>query len=356
MNKFVPDNMEHLVVYRNDNEFCSWPFNAGMWKISDNEILVGFMNHACDYSNPKQLTHRRVEFFGHISAVRSLDGGKTWGGIETIADNLQVNEHLNFGQIAVNTSHDFSQSNVLLSCWTTPNSGAVDCKAWIKLSKDGGRSWGEAVLLPDFGLPRIQGRPSYLVRPDGTILLFLTARPDTNKYDRPVVYASFDGGANWTLVSYLPNSNEFRIICPSPVQMKDGTMLVATRNKISFQAAYNELYESVDGGMTWRLRSRISEHGDTVHLTAMRDGRLFAVYGYRIPPYGIRARVSEDQVKTWGPEMILRADGGSRDLGYPRAVEVSDGEMLATYYFNSKDDTIQMNGGVRHIAGTRIKL
>ncbi|MNW22538.1 hypothetical protein D3C71_2240700 [compost metagenome] len=54
---------------------------------------------------------------------------------------------------------------------------------------------------------------------------------------------------------------------------------------------------------------------------------------------------------------MLRDDGGNRDLGYPRATEVGKGEILATYYFNSKDDPIQMNGGgVRHIAGTILKV
>jgi hypothetical protein len=358
MNKsktIVPEGMEHLVLYRNEGEFSSWPFNAGMWKISKNEILVGFMNIACDYTNLKQLTHRRVEFFGRVAAVRSTDGGRSWGEPETIAHNLEVNEQLNFGNAAVITSHDFSDPNVLLSCWTTPNSGAPDAKAWVKLSKDGGRSWGPAALLPECNIPRFQGRSSYLVRPDGVILLFLTARPDNNKYDRPVVYASYDGGANWTLISYMPNSNEYRIICPSPVQLKDGALIVAVRCKSSMQAAWSEIYVSVDEGLTWKLRSRINEHGDTVHLTLLQDGRLFAVYGYRIPPYGIRAKVSEDEGRTWGPEMILRDDGGSRDLGYPRAVEVRDGEVLATYYFNSKNDSTQMNGGIRYIGGTLLK-
>ncbi len=54
--------------------------------------------------------------------------------------------------------------------------------------------------------------------------------------------------------------------------------------------------------------------------------------------------------RTWGPEIILRDDGGSWDLGYPNAIEQEPGKVLAIYYFNSKDDPIQMNGGVRHIA------
>ncbi|GBG07804.1 putative BNR/Asp-box repeat domain-containing protein, partial [Paenibacillus agaridevorans] len=44
-----PENMKHVTIYRNDGEFSSWPFNAGMWKINENNILVGFMNIPCDY-------------------------------------------------------------------------------------------------------------------------------------------------------------------------------------------------------------------------------------------------------------------------------------------------------------------
>ncbi|TBL79582.1 exo-alpha-sialidase [Paenibacillus thalictri] len=348
--------MEHLTVYRNEREFSSWPFNAGMWKIAENDILVGFMNIDCDYANPKQLAHRRVEFFGRIATVRSQDGGRTWGMPETLADNIEINEQLNFGASPEVAGVSFGDPRTLLSCWTTPNSGAPDAKAWVKLSGDGGRSWGAAALLPACNIPRFQGRPSYLVRPDGSVLLFLTAKPQHNPYDRPVVYGSYDGGVNWTLLSYMPASGEYRVICPSPVMLADGTIVVAVRCKSSMEGAWSEVYVSEDGGFTWRLRSRINEHGDTVHLTLLQDGRLLAVYGYRIPPFGIRAKISEDEGRTWGPELILRDDGGSKDLGYPRTVEVRPGEVLATYYFNRKDDPIQMNGGVRYIGGTILKL
>jgi len=84
----------------------------------------------------------------------------------------------------------------------------------------------------------------------------------------------------------------------------------------------------------------------------MADGRIVCVYGYRLAPYGIRARVSEDGGTSWGSELILRDDGGSWDLGYPRVIEVKPGLLLTTYYMNTRDDPIQLNGGVRHIART----
>jgi hypothetical protein len=45
----------------------------------------------------------------------------------------------------------------------------------------------------------------------------------------------------------------------------------------------------------------------------------------------------------------VRDDGGSWDLGYPNSWLI-DGKTVGTlYYFNSKDDPIQANGGVRHV-------
>ena len=82
------------------------------------------------------------------------------------------------------------------------------------------------------------------------------------------------------------------------------------------------------------------------------------VYGSRLPPAGLRAVVSEDEGATWGPEIVIRNDGGSWDVGYPRAWEAAPGKIGAIYYFNSKDDPMQVKpvgtlwgaGGVRFIA------
>jgi hypothetical protein len=82
----------------------------------------------------------------------------------------------------------------------------------------------------------------------------------------------------------------------------------------------------------------------------MRDGRVVCVYGYRTMPSGVRYKVSEDGGRTWGREYILRDDGGSWDVGYPRVIEVEPGKLLAVYYINLKNDPVQMNGGIRHIA------
>jgi putative protein kinase ArgK-like GTPase of G3E family len=64
-------------------------------------------------------------------------------------------------------------------------------------------------------------------------------------------------------------------------------------------------------------------------------------YGYRAVPYGIRAKISSDNGKTWGPEIILRQDGRNWDLGYSRTIQRPDGKLVTMYYYSTEEDPQQ---------------
>jgi hypothetical protein len=46
--------------------------------------------------------------------------------------------------------------------------------------------------------------------------------------------------------------------------------------------------------------------------------------------------ISADDGRTWGEEIVLRHDGASWDLGYPRTVERPDGKCVTVYYFHDR--------------------
>ena len=93
-----------------------------------------------------------------------------------------------------------------------------------------------------------------------------------------------------------------------------------------------DLYASDDDGATWTFLTRpvpdTGSGGNPPTLTKLQDGRLCLTYGYRAQPFGIRARLSSDEGMTWDQEIILRDDGGSHDLGYPRTVQRPDGTIV----------------------------
>jgi hypothetical protein len=74
-------------------------------------------------------------------------------------------------------------------------------------------------------------------------------------------------------------------------------------------------------------------------------------HGYRSKPFGIRARLSGDDGQTWSDEIMLRADGGGGDLGYPRTVERPDGKLVTVYYFNDDAQRERYIGGTIWDAG-----
>ena len=78
--------------------------------------------------------------------------------------------------------------------------------------------------------------------------------------------------------------------------------------------------ESVLGhnGNTWAPPFATPLWGFPPHLALLADGRVLCTYGYRRPPYGERACLSDDGV-SWSlrQEVVLRDDVPNGDLGYP---------------------------------------
>jgi hypothetical protein len=157
------------------------------------------------------------------------------------------------------------------------------------------------------------------------------------------------------LVSWVATSETEQLIMPSSVRLDEQTILTAIRCSLragdfAVAPAWIDLYQSTDNGATFHYLNRpvpdTGRGGNPPALTKLDDGRICLVYGYRAAPFGIRARISEDEGKSWGEVIHLREDGTAADLGYPRTVQRADGTLVTTYYFNDHPD------GERFIAAT----
>ncbi len=368
-----PSHVDHDVVYRRENEFCSWPFTSGFWENGSGELIANFTARTVAYASGDEISHDALERGGggapRMVTVRSKDRGRTWDGA-----NPQTDMFASIGRESGRTVErlpepvDFIDPNVLVSSGSAGGFAQKAARGTVRVSRDGGRSWGPTLLLPLEGLVSTTGVQSVLVRPDGRCLLFLFSVDENNANRRPLVYASANGGTEFHFLSYIvPRLDPwgqtdgnyegsirfvgYRWFYPRGYMLPSGRILCVTRcQRDPTGVMWSEVFASDDGGESWAFLSRVNDYGAPCSLVVLPDGRAVAVYGYRLMPSGIRASVSEDGGKSWGPELIVRDDGGSWDLGYPNAWHAGDGLIGTLYYFNSRDDKVQANGGVRHIA------
>jgi len=361
-----PARCEHSIIHRREDRFAAWPFNRGMWKYPGDEIVVGFTSRLCRYEHGYEVHHGYYPDDGrpHTILARSTDGGHTWEETPfTALDDLQWK--VRAGEpLPSEAPVDFLSSDVLL----------VHYGGGVAISTDRGHTFGTICALPLCRHARIMGRPDYVIRPDGACVLLSTVSvarsllPSPGSRDaevlgglegRPVAYITRNGAESWEFLAYLtPEPTEYAMIQPSGLWLPDGRIIAAVRcimpgHGVSF---WTEVYASEDGGRTWGFLSRLNDLGAPCHLLLLDDDRVLATYGYRSRPFGVRAKVSDDGGRTWGSEIILRDDGKSWDLGYPRSAQLDNGEIFTAYYFNALDDPIDMGGGVRYIAGTHWRV
>lgn len=338
------------IVFQEAGRYGGWPANHGIWSWG-NEIVVGFEDgyfkyndhtHSIDWDRPAE----------HVLA-RSLDGGETWS-LEKPAslkppDGAKVagvpTEPGGKQPIDCPGGIDFLNPNFALTArMEDVNVGP----SRFYYSYDRGKTWNGPFRVPNFGQQGIAARTDYLVNGKHDLMMLLTAAKSNGKQGRVILVRTTDGGKTWKLVSFVgPEPGETdKAIMPSSVRLSPRTIVTAIRHP-----SWIEMYRSDDNGASWRFLSKPApatgaHNGNPPSLVKLRDGRLAITYGFRSAPYGIRARLSTDDGKTWGDEIPLRTDGGAWDLGYTRTVQRPDGKMVTVYYFNDRPD------GERYIAAT----
>jgi len=358
---------QHVTVYREAGRYAGWPANYGIWSWGD-EIVVGFtVGH---HSNEGGFHARdRTKPFVAMQA-RSLDGGVSWEVSETpcktpFGRGLSADEHVvvdpdtgtrHLESAAFETPDgtvDFTHPDFALMCARTGLTAGA--RSWYYTSTDRCRSWQGPYALPDFGTPGIAARTDYIVWGPRECSLFLTAAKRNGQEGHVFCARTADGGKSFALESWIGPEPKGFAIMPATVRLGDSEILVALRRRekderTNFSGNFIDTYRSLDRGATWSFVDtpvkNTGNGGNPPTLTRLGDGRLCMTYGFRDAPYGMRAVVSEDGGKTWGPEIRLRSDGGNHDVGYPRTVARADGKLVTVYYYTDRADS------ERYIAAT----
>jgi len=296
---------------------CAWP---NLTLLPDGTII------AIIHNQPSHLKHP-----ADVDCWASVDDGLTWSRQGTPAP--RDNERVARGNVAAGQAGN-GDLIVISSGWTDPagegTRGTV-LHPLVSRSADAGQHWA----IDDNGFPQSWpassrtsvSAPGYLVPfgdvlegQDGTLRVGLYGGGEGATY----VYRSEDDGRTWAKVSRLDESAVIHE--PALLHLGDGRWLTAAR----FDGL--NLYASDDDAQSWTLRKTAitgsKQHPG--HLLRLSDGRVLLSYGNRQDPHGVDVRFSRDEGMTWSES--CRVVDFMQDGGYPSSVQLSDGQVLTSYY------------------------
>ena len=346
---------QDVIVYRHEG---SYSHNAVVERLPGGELVVIFQ----EQQRRKHRTH--IDTTSRAMLVRSRDGGLTWDAdgktIVAAAPNTAIHDpsicRLQDGTLLVNffqwrcTSEDEVPDQ---GVWLRVLDG--DHYAWmdgthITRSRDDGRTW-EAPRRVDSPTGTDTAVSDPVIQLPGGELLMPLYGAYGGEQARVLVVRSRDGGLTWseaTTVAFDPLGH-FEFVEPSLLYLPTGKLICMIRVHRRPEQEYGYyLYQSdsYDLGRTWSLPRRTSMWGHPPHLLRLQSGRLLCVYGYRRPPYGVRACLSHDEGETWDVqnELILRADGIDPDLGYPTSVQLDDGTIFTVWYLCEPVGSLALTG------------
>lgn len=345
-NTTVADSIYHTKVYYEEGKYGGWPANWGMWNWGD-EILVGFTK--ADHEDRQGHTFNQASSVTMFS--RSKDGGHTWTMEDAFSQGItEATVEHNVGEQSksatpLDTPIDFTQPDFALTFRMTH---MLDGPTSFYFTTDRGKTWNGAYQLQvDFPAPKpvgIVSRTAYLIEGKHEMTAFLTVgfRKADSDWREVACVRTTDGGITWKFLSWI-GEHAINSIMPAAVRLGPQKLLALIRRTKPAEMA---AFISEDNGLSWTKIAdpvKVDANGHPPALLKLKDGRLCLVYGIRHPETmpdgrGMYVVYSSDDGQTWTtPRQIRGGDGSNGDIGYPRSVELPNGQVVATYYYNNAE-------------------
>jgi sialidase-1 len=356
-----------FVIYEDAQFYATFP---SVVRRDDGEVIVAFRRAPArtGFGEPKES---HVDPNSYLVQVRSRDGGASWskepvllyahafgGSQDPCLLQLRAGPLLcaSYGWAFVKPEIVPKLKPPVFEI--TP--GVIFLGGYVLRSDDGGRAW-QGPLYPPHVVPEINhdlhGRPlpaynrGAMIEGRSGRIFWVVAANDTAKPRKTSnhLLISADQGLTWTYAAPVAVDAKVSFNEASIYETPRGDLVAFLRTAGLDDHAC--LARSTDGGKSFQPWQDLGFQGHPLQATRLPDGRVLLVYGYRNQPYGIRARVLDPECTdaATAPEFVIRADGGTTDLGYPWAVPLEGRRVLVVYYFNR-------GGGTRHIAGSVLEV
>jgi predicted neuraminidase len=202
---------------------------------------------------------------------------------------------------------------------------------FLRRSKDGGKTWAAAELLPAGLLGPIKNKP---IEPVPGVILAGTS-VESHRAWCAWVERSTDDGKTWRRFGPIAVPGKpHDLIQPTLLALGDKRILALCRSRgIGFICQA----ESTDGGETWGDAKPTELPNPNSGIDAVRaaNGDFFLVYNHtRTGRTPLNLARSADGGKTWKAAATLEDQEG--EFSYPAIIQAADGRLHVTYTYNRR--------------------
>lgn len=209
-------------------------------------------------------------------------------------------------------------------------------QGWLRRSRDNGRTWSAAEMLPEGYIGPVKNKPVLL---SNGVLLAPSSTEGSGGW-RVHFEATTDNGKTWSKIGPIDNGQTQGAIQPSILKHKGGKLQVLCRSR---DRAVLESWSS-DQGKTWTplAKTSLPNNNSGTDAVTLQDGRQLLVYNHVLPP-GDKAKgprtplhvsVSKDG-KTWYAAAIIE-DSPISQYSYPSVIQTKDGLVHVVYTWRRK--------------------
>lgn len=369
----INTQLKHVTLYNNPQYYSTFP---SIVRRPDGELIVAFRRAPERRPYGGYCTHGDPN--SYLVLIRSHDDGKTWSKVPELiyAHPMGGSQDPCLTQLADGTLLCTSYLGILQQpqCEAgliNDNTGwkRTPAGGYIMKSTDGGHTWqGPIVPPPVPGSVTIgalgEKIPAYnrgnIMQGKSGRLFWAVARsersprPGVTTFTSVHLMISDDQGESWTYRCPIAVDDKVFFNETALYETEAGDIVAMLRTGDPTRTVTNATARSRNQGESFEPWQALPFEGHPHAMARLNDGRVILVYGCRTEPFGIRARVLNADCTdiAEAQEIILRDDGGSRDLGYPWTVVFPDGRVLVVYYFNQKDDNqfADAPGSKQHVA------
>ncbi|MEA1949831.1 MAG: exo-alpha-sialidase [Planctomycetota bacterium] len=249
----------------------------------------------------------------HIVARGSRDGGRTWGPIRVLQENIG---RRNVMSVTLRRLPKWPKQPAIGMFFLLKNSD-TDLNVLLRVSNDECKTFGEAIEVTDGPGYHVFNNDRATLLCSGRIVVPVAWTADSSKVNHYVCFCrlSDDGGKTWQQSKGKIDFAKRGAMEPEVVELRDGRLLMIMRTQLGYIAAS---YSS-DGGETWSKASPFGVKAPEAPSTIRRipsTGDLLLVYNNTFTPgagHGGRrtpltAAISSDDGKTWKHIRNLETD------------------------------------------------